>query len=63
MEEYEYEKEQELFRQLKIASNCECTEDELAYYSGAWRFECDDGRQGIEINYCPFCGVKLLSEE
>ncbi len=29
------------------------------YYDDAWRFDCDDGLQGVEIKFCPFCGLEL----
>ena len=43
----------------KPSDCCKDSANSVFFYSGAWRFECDDGRQGIEIAYCPFCGEKL----
>ena len=42
----------------------QCCEDSrerevVVFYSGKWRYDCDDGMKGYEINYCPFCGKKL----
>ncbi len=31
----------------------------VVYYNDAWRFDCDDGLQGIKIKFCPFCGLEL----
>ena len=36
--------------------------DEAGYLwfdDGVWRLDTDDGYQGPEVNYCPWCGVKL----
>lgn len=31
----------------------------LWFYEGVWRLDDSDGMTGTEVNYCPWCGVRL----
>ena len=39
-----------------------CKNEMINYYDKRWRFECDDGFAGVEIDFCPFCGKELPKE-
>ncbi len=42
-----------------MTHHCRDAYNSVVYYDDAWRFDCDDGLQGIEIKFCPFCGLEL----
>lgn len=63
-DQVDYNNKQQLFGQVKDHDKHECEDRErqILYLWGSWML--DDGHDSfIDIYYCPYCGVKLPTNE